>query len=89
MLDRIVHLIPMASLTDWLTGTMTEVEDLVKGAAILALSIFMGFRALKAGGAIAAVIAVIVTAGLLYYMIIGDGLADIGRMMDGQGQANQ
>jgi len=51
---------------------------------VLAITIFAGVRFLKSGGAIAALVGMMLTGGIAYWLVIGNGMAFLGNLMKTQ-----
>ena len=77
-------LLPMQTLTEWITAQSNSAASAVKTLFVLAITIFAGIRFLKSGGAIAALVGMMLTGGIAYWLVIGNGMAFLGNLMKTQ-----
>lgn len=80
----VLQVVPMETFFGWLNSQADGATDTVQVLFILAITVVVGVVCLRSRGAIAAILGAMLTAGLAYWLIVGDGIAFIGKLLQSQ-----
>ena len=81
-------LFPLAtSLADWINSQLNDATTVIKNGVVLVITVFVAYKAFKAGGALAALLTAALVGGLCWWLVVGGGITFIGHLISDQSAA--
>ena len=78
-ISLVAGLLPMegAPVTDVISSMIKDADGIIRAAISVAIIAFIGFNVLKTGFSLGRIVALLVTAGLVIWALMYDGITDV------------
>jgi hypothetical protein len=77
-------LLPLATLSDWLNNQLGDATKVIQNGVVLVITVFVAYKAFKAGGALAALLTAALVGGLCWWLVVGGGITFLGHLISDQ-----